>query len=335
MGGRDELTPRRAGIGGTRARCGGRRARRAACFALTLLAALAVSRLGPSRYDATAQILLQQPDQVNAVLNPDAITSAANVQREVNTNAQLITSVPVLDAVRRELGVARGCATARGPAVGGRRGDVEPRRDHGGGHGPPARRRGRHRRRGAVPELPPPLGAGGDRLRGGRRRRPPGGHGRAARRSAEGQALEARLHQLETGAAVATGGVQVVRPASVPVAAEPRLPPLTAAVVVLLGVTLAGVAVLVLERVDRRLLDEADVASAFGHPVIGRVPAPGARPGGARRRIEAFDALAVKLRSRQGPGRVMIGRGAGRRTPTTTSPSGSPRRSQTSSRACC
>ena len=64
----------------------------AAILALTLVAALTVTQLGPSRYEATAQILLQQPDQVNAVLNPDAITSAANVQREVNTNAQLITS---------------------------------------------------------------------------------------------------------------------------------------------------------------------------------------------------------------------------------------------------
>ena len=89
-----------------------RRAWAAAIFLLTLVAALAASRVGPSRYEATAQILLQQPDQVNAVLNPDAITSAANVQREVNTNAQLITSVPVIDAVRRQLRLARACRSS-------------------------------------------------------------------------------------------------------------------------------------------------------------------------------------------------------------------------------
>src|SRR4051812_3935648 len=75
----------------------------ATVFALTLAATLAVTQVGASRYEATAEILLQQPDQVNAVLNPDAITTAANVQREVNTNAQLITSVPVAEAVRRRL----------------------------------------------------------------------------------------------------------------------------------------------------------------------------------------------------------------------------------------
>src|SRR3954447_25451061 len=74
-----------------------------AVFGLTIAATVVVTQLGANRYEATAEILLQQPDQVNAVLNPDAITSAANVQREVNTNAQLITSVPVADAVRRRL----------------------------------------------------------------------------------------------------------------------------------------------------------------------------------------------------------------------------------------
>src|SRR3954470_22840926 len=72
----------------------------------TLLAAFVFSHLETVRYEATAQILLQQPDQVNAVLNPDAITSAANVQREVNTNAQLITSSPVVDAVRERVRLA-------------------------------------------------------------------------------------------------------------------------------------------------------------------------------------------------------------------------------------
>jgi Mrp family chromosome partitioning ATPase len=99
----EELTSA-ADSAGAVLRAVGRRAWPAAIvFAVTLLAAFGVSRLGASRYDATAQILLQQTDQVNAVLNPDAITSAANAQREVNTNAQLITSVPVLDAVRRQL----------------------------------------------------------------------------------------------------------------------------------------------------------------------------------------------------------------------------------------
>ncbi len=43
---------------------------------------------------------------MNAVLNPDATASAANAQREVNTNADLITSIPVVDAVRHSSGSA-------------------------------------------------------------------------------------------------------------------------------------------------------------------------------------------------------------------------------------
>src|SRR3954447_18146369 len=69
----------------------------------TFAALFIVSHLGAARYEATAQILLQQPDQVNAVLNPEAIASAANAQREVNTNAELITASPVIDGVRRKL----------------------------------------------------------------------------------------------------------------------------------------------------------------------------------------------------------------------------------------
>ena len=64
-----------------------------------------------------------------------------------------------------------------------------------------------YRRRSAQDAIGSAISAAAMRLRG---------MDAAARGSAEGQALEARLHQLETGAAVATGGVQVVRPAAIP-----------------------------------------------------------------------------------------------------------------------
>ena len=64
---------------------------------------------------------------------------------------------------------------------------------------------------------------------------------------------------------------------------------------------------MVLERADRRLLDEQDVAAAFGQPVIARIPARRAPGERERRRVEAFDALAVKLRSEpQAAGRVIV-----------------------------
>jgi capsular polysaccharide biosynthesis protein/Mrp family chromosome partitioning ATPase len=268
-----------------------------AICALTVAATLGVTRLGPSRYEATAQILLQQPDQVNAVLNPDAITSAANVQREVNTNAQLITSVPVADAVRRQLHLTEsvrdlvgrlsvtGEATSNLVEITAR--DERPERAARVATAVAVKYQS-YRRRSAQEAIGPAISAAALRLRG---------MDATTRGSAEGKELESRLHQLETGAAVATGGVQVVRPAAIPLRPEPRVPPLTAAVAVMLGLALAALAVTLLERFDRRLLDEEDVEAAFGHAVTGRIPAPGRRGSHNGRRTEAFDALAARLRS--------------------------------------
>jgi tyrosine-protein kinase len=267
----------------------------AALVAVTMLVTAGVSRLAPPHYEATAQILLQQPEQVNAVLNPEAITSAANVQREVNTNAQLITSIPVVDAVRRQLGLRESSREliARLSVAGEATSDLveitaRDRRPERAARVATevATQYQAYRRRSAQDAIGSAISAAHMRLRA---------LDPASRTSAEGQALEARLHQLETGAAVATGGVQVVRPAAVPAAAAPRLRPLVVGVAVVLGLALAAVAVAGLERVDRRLLDEDAIVDAFGLPVIGRLPAGG----GARRereRREAFDALSARLR---------------------------------------
>jgi Mrp family chromosome partitioning ATPase len=133
-----------------------------------------------------------------------------------------------------------------------------------------------------------------------------------AQASAEGHALAARLNQLQTAQAVATGGVQLVRPAAVPTAPVPRLSPLVAAVALLLGLALAAVAVAILERCDRRLLDAAALQDGLELPVIARIPAGG---GGRRReRTDALDALAARLRLGT-PGRkpqvVMVAPAAG------------------------
>jgi capsular polysaccharide biosynthesis protein len=263
---------------------------------VTLVALFVFSHVGPGRYDATAQILLQQPDQVNAVLNPDAITSAANVQREVNTNAQLITSSPVVDAVREKLGLAgttrdlsarlsvTGEATSNLVEItaSDSRPDVAARIATA-----VAQQYQAYRRRSAQDAIGSAVTAARARLRG---------MDNATRSSAEGQALEARLHQLETGAAVATGGVQVVRPAAVPSSAVPRVTPLSIAVAIVLALALAALGVIVVERLDRRLFDDAAVEDAFGVPVIARIP-PAQRGGRHdRARTAAFEALAGRLR---------------------------------------
>jgi capsular polysaccharide biosynthesis protein len=275
---------------------------------VTFAAVFVFSHLGPVRYEATAQILLQQPDQVNAVLNPEAITSAANVQREVNTNAQLITSSPVVDAVRRRLGLSgttrelsrrlavTGEATSNLVEITAR--DTSPRVAAEIATAV-AKQYQAYRRRSAQDAIGLAVTAARARLNG---------MDSATQESAEGQALEARLHQLETGAAVATGGVQVVRPAAVPTSAASRLSPLSLAVAILLALALAALAVVVAELLDRRLLDEEAVEDAFGLPVIGDIPP--ARPGERheRARSAAFETLAGRLRFGTGSvsGRVLM-----------------------------
>jgi capsular polysaccharide biosynthesis protein/Mrp family chromosome partitioning ATPase len=269
----------------------------AAVIGLTLLTAIGVSRLGASQYEATAQILLQQPDQVNAVLNPEAIPSAANAQREVNTNAQLITSVPVADAVRRQLHLresvhdlasrvsVNGEATSNLVEITAR--DERPDRAAQVATAV-AEQYQAYRRESAQKAIQLAIDAAQTRL---------SAMDASARQSSEGQALETRLHQLETGEAVATGGVQIVRPAPVPSSAVPRLSWLAAAVAVVLALSLAALAVFVLERLDRRLLDEDAVKDAFGGvDVIARIPSRGTGGRPARERVEAFDRLAARLR---------------------------------------
>lgn len=267
----------------------------AAIVVLTLLATGAASRLGKPHYEATAQILLQQPDQVNAVLNPDGVSSPANAQRDVTTNAQLITSIPVADAVRRQLHLTETSKQliARLSVTGETTSnlvEITARDSTPAGAArvatAVATQYQAYRRQSAQDAIGAAIGEANARLKG---------MDAAGQASAAGQALETRLHQLETGAAVATGGVQVVRPASVPAGASPRVPPLVAAVAVIFGLALAALAVAVLERCDRRLLDEAAIKDAFGLTVIGRLPAAGSGRR-HRARAEALDALAARLR---------------------------------------
>jgi capsular polysaccharide biosynthesis protein len=265
-------------------------------LALTLLATIAVSRIGAGHYEATAQILLQQPDQVNAVLNPDAISSAANVYREVNTNAQLITSIPVANAVRRELDlresarelIARlsvtGEATSNLVQITARDARAERAAEVATAV---AVQYQAYRRRLAQEAIGSAISAARSRL---------DAMDAVTRGAAEGRALERRLHQLDTAAAVTTGGVQVVRPAAVPSAPAARLTPLTVGIALALGLVLAALAVAVLERVDRRLVDQDEIEGAFELTVIARIPGQRGGVHHERRRIEAFDALAARLR---------------------------------------
>jgi polysaccharide biosynthesis transport protein len=116
--------------------------------------------------------------------------------------------------------------------------------------------------------------------------------------STEGRELETRLRELEIASSLQTGGVEVVRRASVPV--DPAVPrPMLAVVVgLMVGFTLALMIVLLLEFADRRLKDEDEAQEILELPLIARIPRP-ARGGDENRRDrlreEAYASLAANL----------------------------------------
>ena len=96
-----------------------------------------------------------------------------------------------------------------------------------------------------------------------------------------GSLVAQRVQQLQAAAAAQTGGVQIIRPASVP--GSPASPKVLTSIVVglIAALILAMAAVFGLEAVDRRLLGVPQFEEAFGAPVLGAIP------GGRRRRYRA------------------------------------------------
>lgn len=291
-----------------------------ALCALTLAAALAVT-LGKAReYSATAQILLAPSDVVGQLVNPGVLPSPANAQRDVDTNAKLITSNPVLDLVRAQLGSrASDEELAAKVEVGGQAESslvsitvtdasaVAARQLA----AAIAQQYARFRRASAQDAVREAIAAGRARLA-------ELGHTGAA--AAERAALRARLAELERNAAVTTGGVQIVHlpgsgtagldplPASTladaaarddvapragqaPVADNltPRRLAFMLLVAGLAGSVLGLGGALAVDRLDRRLLSVDDVESAFGVPVLGCLS------GGGRSLVDAYADVTASL----------------------------------------
>jgi capsular polysaccharide biosynthesis protein len=145
--------------------------------------------------------------------------------------------------------------------------------------------------------------------------------------STEGRQLEASLRELEIASSLQTGGVEVVRRASVPV--DPAVPrPLLSTIVGLLaGFALAVMIVVLLEFADRRVKEEDEAQELFELPLLGRIPRParGTKAPGVRRdRLgdEAFASVAANLLflDRESPGSALMvtspGAGDGKTTVT-------------------
>jgi capsular polysaccharide biosynthesis protein len=266
-------------------------------FALTVGTTLFLTLRGPSEYAASAQILLQPSDAVTQALSPGVVPSPADAQRDIDTNTRLITSAPVLEAVRSQLRLPLSNRELKSKlSVSGQDSSnlvsIKAKDKS-------ARQAARiatavavaydnYRRGGGCAAISQSIADGRSRLLELERT----GGSRAERR-----ALQQRLIQLQTSAAVGIDGAQVIRRATVPSA--PTAPSkLIVIASVLIGVMLAIGAALAREVLDKRLLQPEAAESAFGVPVLlsvsGGQGSRGDRIGGADD-VEAYAGLAARL----------------------------------------
>lgn len=267
-------------------------------MAIVAAVAVVVSLTSVKRYDATVDLLLRGQEPANALLEPGVSTGSDDPERELSTNVELIKITSTAEDVRRRLGLDRSTKALLDQVrteqsntsniVGLTARDTDPVVAA--------------RIANAFAEAYVQF-----RLRSARQR-----YTEAAalaqrqleafsienRDTPEGQELQSRQRELEIAAALQTGGVEIVRPASVPTEAALPRPVLSGILGVLLGLLLGVCAALALEFVDRRFKDEMEVEGFFELPILAAIPRPprrsGALEGHAQR--EAFGLLAANLR---------------------------------------
>ena len=242
-------------------------------------------------YEATAQILLQPPDTVQSTINPGSVASEQNTERDVTTYAQEITVEPVAEAVRRQLGLTissaelvsritvSGQVTSNLVSIAAK----DPSPAHAAQLATAfATQYQNYRRQSAVQQIDQTLlAAEAD-----------------PRSKVPGSAVAQRVQQLQAAAASETGGVEIIRPATIP--RSPISASLRSRLMlgVIVGLILALVTVLGLEAADRRLTEAPQFEAAFGAPVLAVIPGRrrwtnAVRLRAARRR--AYTDLAARL----------------------------------------
>jgi polysaccharide biosynthesis transport protein len=238
-----------------------------AMVATATVVALCVTALLPRSYEATAKVLLDGQRQVDALLGTSAY--APDPERELNTSVQLITIEPILDDVRRSLGLSEPVAELAGRIGTGvdRNSNIvsitveddQAARAASIANAVASGYRD-YRSESAGVGVKDAIAAAQARLDG-----VADGPDRAA--------LEAELRRLQVAEAFQTGGVQVVHRATA--GAASRRPRLLAGALAggLLGAMLAALAIVVLTRTDDRVRNERDLERLAGRPVTVRVPA--------------------------------------------------------------
>jgi succinoglycan biosynthesis transport protein ExoP len=94
----------------------------------------------------------------------------------------------------------------------------------------------------------------------------------AERNTASGRSLLDRTEQLKILASLQTGNAELVQRSSVPTAPSSPTPKRDGILGGILGLLLGVGLALVLERLDRRIKDPAELGDIFGRPILGAIP---------------------------------------------------------------
>jgi capsular exopolysaccharide synthesis family protein len=271
---------------------------------ITLVAAgvaIVVSAQSVKEYEATAKLLLGTTQSVDALLTGQASSGSGDPERDVNTHVDLVTEDTVAQAVKKELKLREsvGSLTHKASAsIAGNSNIID------------VKVRDRDPRRAAA------IASGfADQYTLFEQRSVQGGIDHATtlvrrkyatlspneRSSPEGRQLKARLRELEIASGLQTGGVSVVRRASVPTSAVTPRPVRTGIIAGVLGFLFAVAAAVGLHFADNRLRDQDEVEALFDVPVLAYVPPPrrrrtARRPGDDAGQHAAYMTLATNLR---------------------------------------
>lgn len=234
-------------------------------FTLTAAGAAVLTSAGPKSYDATAQILLQPTDAVESTISPGTVSSEADAQRDVTTYSQEITVEPVARAVRSLLRLdttlpslverisVSGQETSNLVSITAR--DSRPALAAALASAF-ATEYQRYRKQLALSQIDQALAAAEA----------------DPQAKVKGSPVAARVELLQAAAASETGGVQIIRPATVPSsAASPNLRK-SILLGIVAGLILALAAVFAMEFLDRRLVDPRQLEAAFGVPALAIIP---------------------------------------------------------------
>ncbi len=262
---------------------------------VVVAAALTVSLAGEKKYDASADLLFGGQDSVQQLVTPDA-GDVRDPERELNNDVQLITLETIAEGVRRRLNLDMSAVelleqvetetSTTSDIVTVVIRDTDPRRAAAIANAY-VEEYVEFRRRSARQNLTAAAELAESRL---------AALSPEEQQTEEARQLRARKRELEITAALQTGGVEVIRRASVPQGASRPRPKLAFALGVVLGLLLGVALALALEFADRRLKDEESIEEIFELPIIAAIPPPPRRGVDDHLQREAYGILAAGVR---------------------------------------